>query len=115
MEFENLVNANQRLSFPWPKMFSIMKEGGDWKAKFKTVADFYADDLPNRLSLDAELLLWRMFWEQHAGPHPSNIATTLKAIKFDGFEKYKGSPWDFRNPSNYVLQMRAFYFTLKDS
>jgi hypothetical protein len=67
-------------------MFSLINKRVDWKAKFKTVSDFYVDDLSNRLSLHAELLLWQTFWEQRVGPHPSNIATTLKAINFDGFK-----------------------------
>ena len=83
------VNVYLGLSIVPTKMFSLINKGVDWKAKFKTVSDFYAADLPNRLSLDAELLLWQTFWEQRVGPHPSNIATTLKAIHFDGFENIK--------------------------
>jgi hypothetical protein len=66
---------------------SLTKFNG--KQKFKSVYDFYVADLPNPLSLDTELLLWQTFWEQCLGPHPSNIATTLKAIHFDGFENIK--------------------------
>ena len=78
------VNVYLGLSIVPTKMFSLTNEGVNWKAKFKTVSDFYVDYVPNHLSLDAELLLWQTFWEQRVGPHPSNIATTLKAISFDG-------------------------------
>ena len=67
-------------------MFSFINKGDDCKEKFKTVSDFYVDDLLNPLSVDAELLLWQLFWEQRVGPYASNIATTLKAITFDAFE-----------------------------
>ncbi|XP_028406782.1 52 kDa repressor of the inhibitor of the protein kinase-like [Dendronephthya gigantea] len=83
------VNVYLGLSIIPTKMFSLIHEGIDWKAKFKTVSDFYVDDLPNPLGLDAELLLWQTFWEQRVGAHPSNIATTLKAVNFDGFENIK--------------------------
>ena len=83
------VNVYLGLTIVPTKMFSLIKKGDDWKAKFKTVSDFYVDDLPNPLSLDAELLLWQTFWEQRVGPYPSNIATTLQAITFDGFENIK--------------------------
>lgn len=71
------------------KMRSLISEGVDWKAKFKIVSDFYIDDLPNPLALDAELLLWERYWQYLPGPHPSNIATTLKAVRIDGFENIK--------------------------
>ena len=38
---------------------------------------------------DAELILWSTYWETHEGPHPDNIATTLKAVSFSGFENIK--------------------------
>ena len=42
-------------------MFSLINKGDDCKEKFKTVSDFYVDDLRNPLSVDAELLLWQPF------------------------------------------------------
>ena len=63
-----------------------MSEGIDWVEQFKSVASFYYDDLPNPLALDAELSLWKTYWEKFLGPCPSNIATTLKVVHFDGFE-----------------------------
>ena len=83
------VNVYLRLSIVPTKMFSLINKGNDWKANFKTVSDYYVDDLPNPLCPNDELLLWQTFWEQRVGPYPSNIATTLKAITFDGFENIK--------------------------
>ncbi|XP_046860984.1 uncharacterized protein LOC124454224 [Xenia sp. Carnegie-2017] len=45
--------------------------------------------LAAKLGLDAELLLWQSFWEHRKGPYPCNVATTLKAINFDGFQNIK--------------------------
>ena len=54
-----------------------------------TVVQFYYSDLPNPLALNAELLLWQTYWETLVGPHPDDIATTLKAVSFAGFENIK--------------------------
>ncbi|XP_046858539.1 52 kDa repressor of the inhibitor of the protein kinase-like [Xenia sp. Carnegie-2017] len=83
------VNVYQGLSIVPTKMFSLIKNGIDWRHKFKIVSKFYVADLPNQLGLDAELLLWQSFWEHRKGPYPSNVATTLKAINFDGFQNIK--------------------------
>ena len=45
--------------------------------------------MPYPLALDAELSLWTTYWETYRGLLPDNIATTLKAINFDGFENIK--------------------------
>ncbi|XP_046854203.1 52 kDa repressor of the inhibitor of the protein kinase-like [Xenia sp. Carnegie-2017] len=83
------VNVYQGLSIVPTKMFSLIKNGIDWRHKFKIVSKFYVADLPNQLGLDAELLLWQSFWEHRKGPYPCNVATTLKAINFDGFQNIK--------------------------
>jgi hypothetical protein len=83
------VNVYRGLSIVPTKMLSLHNDGIDWKEHFKSVASFYYDDLPNPLALDAELSLWDTYWETYTGPCPSNIATTLKAVRFDGFENIK--------------------------
>ena len=83
------VNVYKGLSVVPEKMMSLKKDGKDWRDEFKVVADFYVDDLPYPLALDAELSLWTMYWETYEGPLPCNIATTLKAVSFDGFENIK--------------------------
>lgn len=83
------VNVYKGLSIVPTKMMSLINKGIDWKEEFKTVSTFYSDDLPNPLALDAELSLWNTYWETFEGPLPSNIALTLKAISFDGFENIK--------------------------
>ena len=55
----------------------------------KLLLIFNFDDLPYPLALDAELSLWTTYWETYRGLLPDNIATTLKAINFDGFENIK--------------------------
>ena len=51
--------------------------------------DFYKDDLPNPLALDAELELWLKYWEIFEGSRPDSVASTLKALNFNGFENIK--------------------------
>ena len=74
------MNVYNGLSIIPTKMLSLSKSGVDWKEKFKIVARFYDDGLPNSLALDAELLLWNSYWLNYDGTLPDNIAKTLKAI-----------------------------------
>ena len=83
------VNVYKGLSIVPAKMLSLSSNGINWIELFKPVATFYYDDLPNPLALDAELSLWDTYWKSFAGPCPSNIAETLKAVNFDGFENIK--------------------------
>ncbi|XP_046863470.1 52 kDa repressor of the inhibitor of the protein kinase-like [Xenia sp. Carnegie-2017] len=83
------VNVYKGLSIVPMKMMSMTRDGVDWKEPFKTVANFYYDDLPNPLALDAELRLWYTYWETHCGLLPDNIAQTLKSVHFAGFENIK--------------------------
>ncbi|XP_028416223.1 52 kDa repressor of the inhibitor of the protein kinase-like [Dendronephthya gigantea] len=71
------------------KMISLLSNGVDWKEKFKIAATFYRDDLPNPLALDSEILLWQTYWEDYEGPLPDSLSSTLKALKFEGFENIK--------------------------
>ncbi|XP_028394498.1 52 kDa repressor of the inhibitor of the protein kinase-like [Dendronephthya gigantea] len=80
------VNVYKGLSIVPTKLLSLSSKGIDWKENFKIVANFYYDDLPNPLAL---LSLWDTYWKTYEGPHPSNIATTLKAVSFEGFENIK--------------------------
>ncbi len=59
-------------------MLSLCNDGIDWKEHFKSVASFYYDDLPNPLTLDAELSLWDTYWETYTGPCPSSISFNSK-------------------------------------
>ena len=83
------VNVYKGLSVVPTKMMSLKEKGQDWRDDFKVVTNFYVDDLPYPLALDAELSLWTTYWETYRGLLPDNIATTLKAINFDGFENIK--------------------------
>ncbi|CAB3986847.1 Hypothetical predicted protein [Paramuricea clavata] len=83
------VNVYKGLSIVPSKMLSLTRDGIDWIEEFKTLATFYYDDLPNPLALDAELSLWDTYWTTFEGPCPSNIATTLKAVRFEGFTNIK--------------------------
>ena len=60
-------------------------EKGHWKEKFSLFADFVRDDLPNTLSLDSELDLWKTYWISYRKSLPDNVPNTLKSIKFSGF------------------------------
>ena len=83
------VNVYKGLCIVPTKMISLISKEVDWKKELKTVSIFYYDDLPNPLALDAELLLWEMYWMTFEGLRPSNIASTLKAVSLDGFENIK--------------------------
>ena len=82
------VNVYKGLCIVPTKMISLISKEVDWKKELKTVSIFY-DDLPNPLALDAELLLWEMYWMTFEGLRPSNIASTLKAVSLEGFENIK--------------------------
>ena len=60
-----------------------------WKEKFRGFCAFYAQDLPNFQSLDAEMELWEGFWLKYTGTLPYNAITTLQCIPFNGFENIK--------------------------
>lgn len=83
------VNVYKGLSIVPFKMLSLIARGIDWKDDFKHVSLFYHDDLPTPLALDAELSLWVTYWQTYNGAIPSNIASTLKSVYFDGFENIK--------------------------
>ena len=83
------VNVYKGLSIVPAKMISLISKGIHWEEEFKTVSTSYIDDLPNPLALDAELSLRKTYWVTFTGPCPSNSASTLKAISFDGFENIK--------------------------
>ena len=86
LESMNVYNA---LSIVPSKMISLLNNGIDWKEKFKAASTFYHDDLPNHLALDAELLIWQTYWEDYVESLPDSVASTLKAVKFEGFENIK--------------------------
>ena len=70
-------------------MLDLIRTAFDRKEEFMAVVQFYYSDLPNPLVLNADLLLWQTYWETLVGPHPDDIATTLKAVNFAGFENIK--------------------------
>ena len=68
----------------------IFSEGNNkWKEDFKRFVEFYLDDLPNPMALDAEIDLWEKYWETYNGSRPANACATLKCINFPGFENIK--------------------------
>ena len=83
------VNIYKGLSIVTSKMLSLIARGIDWKDEFKPVSLFYHDDLRNPLALEAELSLWTTYWQTYSGAIPSNIASTLKSVCFNGFENIK--------------------------
>lgn len=85
----NSVNVYNGLSIIPTKLISLANKGINWKAKFKLFTEFYLDDFPNPLALDAELELWCIFWEGCQGPRPDSVAATLKAVNFEAFENIK--------------------------
>ena len=85
----NSIRIYKGLSIVPVKMMNLTMKGIDWKEKFRAVSNFYEDDLPNPLALDAELRLWQTYWKTHQGPLPDNIVTTLKCVNFQGFENIK--------------------------
>ena len=56
---------------------------------FSLFASFIRDDLPNALSLDSELDLWKTYWISCKESLPDNVPNTLKSIKFSGFQNIK--------------------------
>ena len=91
-DFSN-VNAYYGLSVVPSKIISLLdtskSDVQSWKEKFKIFTNFYEDDLPNPLALDAELELWQKYWETYKGSRPDSAASTLKVLNFDGFENIK--------------------------
>ena len=82
----NSVQVYNGLSIVPTKLISLANKDIDWKGKFKLFTDFYLDDFPNPLALDAELELWAKYWESYQGPRPDSVAATLKAVNFEAFE-----------------------------
>ena len=73
------------------KLIAIVQqpEKGHWEDKFSLFANFIRDDLPNALSLDSELDLWKTYWISCKESLPDNVPNTLKSIKFSGFQNIK--------------------------
>lgn len=85
----NSINVYNGVSIVPEKLIHLASEQVDWKETFKLFSNFYLDDLPNPLALDAELELWEKYWESYKGPRPDSVATTLKAINFEAFDNIK--------------------------
>ena len=60
-----------------------------WKETFSLFANFIRDDLPNGLSLHSELDLWDTYYISYKRSLPDNVPSTLKSIKFSGFQNIK--------------------------
>ena len=54
-----------------------MKRNTEWKVNFKKFSDTYSCDLPSEHSLNAELDMWEMFWNDRPDA-PSTSQETLK-------------------------------------
>ena len=85
------VNCIYGLTIVPSKMLSLIGQTNDtsWKQTFKKFSDFYEDDFPNPLALDAELDLWQTYWANYRSLCPASIAFTLRAVSFDSFENIK--------------------------
>ena len=57
-----------------------------WKDKVKKFANFYKNDFPSYLTLEAELDLWENYWcKIHKEEKPGDIANTLKSVSMTAF------------------------------
>ena len=72
-----------------PNKLLSYKDSKVWKTEFLDFAEFYKDDFPNFLSLDAELNNWEKHWKIFKGEIPENVQTTLMALPYPGFENIK--------------------------
>ncbi|XP_065645551.1 52 kDa repressor of the inhibitor of the protein kinase-like [Hydra vulgaris] len=52
----------------------------NWRESFKIFSDFFSEDLPNPLALEAECGLWEIYWTTTNYPIPNNVSDTLKSI-----------------------------------
>ncbi|XP_046853849.1 52 kDa repressor of the inhibitor of the protein kinase-like [Xenia sp. Carnegie-2017] len=91
------INVYNGFSVVPSKMISLINSlppnKKNWKENFRLFSDFYKDDLPTPLGLDAELELWEKFWITYEGSLPDSAASTLKALGFEGFENIKACLW----------------------
>ena len=70
-------------------MISKKNKYFEWKEQFRNFTNFYEDDLPNPLSLGAEMELWENYWVKFQGSRPETIAATLKSVDFSAFANIK--------------------------
>ena len=70
-------------------MISKKNKYFEWKEQFRNFTNFYEDDLPNPLSLGAEMELWENYWVKFQGSRPETIAATLKFVDFSAFANIK--------------------------
>ena len=74
------------------KMVSLVYKNVNWREKFSLFADLFKDDFPCPRALEAELKLWETYWLEITNCLPDNISSTLKRIRFNGFNNIKVSP-----------------------
>ena len=58
-----------------------------WKSDFLKFCNFYKDDFPNFVSIQAELQLWETYWSNKT--KPKTVAETLKKVNFNAFGNIK--------------------------
>ena len=73
------------------KMLSLVYKNVIWIEKFSLFADLFKDDFPCPKALEAELDLWEIYWLESKDCLPDNVASTLKCIQCNGFNKIKVS------------------------
>ena len=62
---------------------SLILKSPQWKKSVQEFCEFYCDDLPAPLSLEAEMMLWELQWlraTQQKSEVPTTIAATLKEV-----------------------------------
>ncbi|XP_065665342.1 52 kDa repressor of the inhibitor of the protein kinase-like isoform X2 [Hydra vulgaris] len=65
------------------KIISLLNgpsEKNNWRESIRIFSDFFSEDLPNPLALEAECGLWEIYWTTTNYPIPNNVSDTLKSI-----------------------------------
>ena len=70
---------NVRIPMGQSIILKKMKQSTEWRTNFKKFLDNYSCDLLSEHSINAELDMWEMFWDDKPDP-PSTSQETLKVI-----------------------------------
>ena len=74
---ENTTMIYNGLSIIPNEMISLQNSRHSWQEKFKKISEFYFDDFPNPLALDAEMRLWENYWLNSKRSRPGTVTETL--------------------------------------
>ena len=80
------VNYYNGLVIVPEKLMSMYYSGQDWRSIFLEFSNFYYDDLPNPVNLDAELNLWESHWLNSNNELPNTIEKTLTSVDLSYFQ-----------------------------